>query len=374
MRIAKHIIMLSLLLRVAALVSYAQQIKVDQFEKIAHHASLESNLPTITFFAAETGFTFQADGNDNLEAKPGTDCMSVSLPRKTKFIKIAHPSYGELYWKIPSKLHNLTDYRAYIHTWGPDKKFELVSQWVSFNISPADCIVRIDSTLTLVRDGHAQFYLPLGTHRYIVESPYHEAVEDSLVLDSSKEVRLDINLQPFESYVEKLKHKTFGDERGGESASGADGQGLSAGESETITAHVLICSDSLSSIMINREPVGIARWEGDLPQGYYIINSRYGALESSPTQLWINDAQPRELRLYAAANDVGAINVHGDVADAQVYVDGLLVGNTPCVVANLDAGRAHRVKLVKQGYKTVEQTVHPIGGSVFSVEINMKKK
>ena len=423
--------MLALLTVAASSLSYAQQIKIGEFEKSSHHVALESNLPAITFYTAETGFTFQADGKDDLEAKPGLDCISVELPRTTKYIKISHPSYGEINWKIPQKLHNRTFYQAYIHTWGPDKNYELSSQWVRFNISPVNCVVQMDSSITLVRDGLAQFYLPVGKHHYRVESPFHEAVEDSLELDSFKELRLDVNLQPFYSYIEVTnpfaETEIFVDGvYCGKST--ATGKRVSAGthnirlryegifvcdttvsvgasqkqtfyidldaetiqmrnsrpgsrqhsedeeETPAVSAHVVIYADSLSSIMINREPVGVARWEGDLPEGYYIINSKYGGVESSPTQLWIKDTQPQEIRLYAAANDVGAISVYGNVADAEVYVDGQLMGHTPCVVPNLDASRRHKVELVKQGYKKVEQSVHPLGGSVLSVEINMKKK
>ena len=430
MRISKSSVIMAVLLFVAAATSYAQQISVGEFEKSSHRMSTESNQPAITFYTAETGFVFQADGEEDLKVKPGLDCISVELPRKTKFIKISHPSYGELYWKIPQKLRNRTFYQAYIHTWGPDKKFELTSQWVRFNISPPGAIVQIDSTLTLVRDGLAQFYLPLGTHHYSVESPFHERVSDSLVLDASGEVRRDIILHPFYSYMEvtnpyaeseifvdgvysgtgsstgkrvaagmhniKLRYKgiyvcdttvSVGQSekrafsldvdssailKGYEAASSL--QSSEESEKEIVTAHVVIYADSLSSIMINREPVGVFRWEGDLPEGYYIINSRSAGVESSPTQLWIKDSQPQEIRLYGAANDIGAINVYGNQADAKVYVDGVLCGLTPCVVRGLDAGRSHRIRLEKEGFRPIEQSVHPLGGSVVSVQMNLKKR
>ena len=124
------------------------------------------------------------------------------MPHKTRFLVIKHPDYGQTFWKVPGKpLKRKKRYQAYLRTSSPKKHFRPDKQWVVFNITPENAILHIDSLDVKVRNGRMQCYLPLGTHGYKVESPFHQAVEDSLELNDSVRTPVTVILQPFYSYL-----------------------------------------------------------------------------------------------------------------------------------------------------------------------------
>ena len=70
-----------------------------------------------------------------------------------------------------------------------------------FQVIPENAILQVDSTVALVRDGTAQFELPLGKHGYHAEAPFYEELSDSVeVVDSAKLV-VPVVLQSVYSYL-----------------------------------------------------------------------------------------------------------------------------------------------------------------------------
>ena len=83
----------------------------------------------------------------------------------------------------------------------PGKEYKLSKQWVVFQVIPENAILQVDSTVALVRDGTAQFELPLGKHGYHAEAPFYEELSDSVeVVDSAKLV-VPVVLQSVYSYL-----------------------------------------------------------------------------------------------------------------------------------------------------------------------------
>ena len=68
-------------------------------------------------------------------------------------------------------------------------------------MKPENAILHVDSTLTLLRDGTAQFNLPVGKHPYCVEAPFYEEYSDTLELTDSAKLIVPVVLQSFYSYV-----------------------------------------------------------------------------------------------------------------------------------------------------------------------------
>ena len=83
-------------------------------------------------------------------------------------------------------------------------------QWALLRIDPANAIVTLDSTdVRMIRDGILQAFLPLGEHKFIVESPFYHRYESKFTLSDSLKVELDIRLVPafgFLSVVTPLRN------------------------------------------------------------------------------------------------------------------------------------------------------------------------
>lgn len=146
-------------------------------------------------------------------------------------------------------------------------------------------------------------------------------------------------------------------------------------DSTVIQAPVtLIAADDSTEIWLNCEKVGNGQWNGTLQEGFYMVTTRKGGLESEPTWLWVNDAFPQEVNLAVPQTSQGMLNVYSNVQGAEIYVNEVMMGVTPYVIQGLLPTRNYDIRLHKTGYKDVKQTVRPRGNDVLDVFIKMKIK
>ena len=137
----------------------------------------------------------------------------------------------------------------------------------------------------------------------------------------------------------------------------------------TITA-----PDDSTQILLNREPMALGKWEGRLELGYYTVNTLKDGLESKTIPFWVDDTLPKLLDLSAPQASYGLLNVHSNVIGATVKVNGVVVGQTPCVVENLPASKECQVLLTKRGYFDAQAVLTPIGNDMLDVELKMRKR
>ena len=197
-----------LLIAVIALPCAAQKISIGQFKRVKFDLATQKLLPvdkkmaTLDLKTDEKGFTFKADGKTPIAAQEGDGQITLLAPHKTAYLLVEHPDYGQLMWKVPGKgLRKKKHYRAIMQTDKPGKEYKLSKQWVVFQVIPENAILQVDSTVALVRDGTAQFELPLGKHGYHAEAPFYEELSDSVeVVDSAKLV-VPVVLQSVYSYL-----------------------------------------------------------------------------------------------------------------------------------------------------------------------------
>ena len=83
----------------------------------------------------------------------------------------------------------------------PGKEYKLSKQWVVFQVIPENAILQVDSTVALVRNGLAQFHLPLGKHGYHVEAPFYEELSDTVEVVDSAKIVVPVVLQSVYSYL-----------------------------------------------------------------------------------------------------------------------------------------------------------------------------
>ena len=426
----------------AASVSRAQQIEVLDFAKFKPSrpglgVDLDKTGAIIDFTTGESGFTFLADGKTQVQVEEGEGSVRVTVPHKTSFLTIEHPDFGRCIWKSPLRLRRFKHYSAYLKTYSPDKLYKLSKQWLTLSVWPQDAIVVVDSTTALLRDGKAQFNLPLGTHRYTVEAPFYKAVTDSVTLTDSAREDVEVHLQPFYSYL-TVKPGTDGAEvyldrallGRGEITSGrivpgehrltviwddlfyydsdievglaekkvislerdsvasplwqSSRWGLSKearAQQETQGTEVEIISDVQIAapgpdveILINREYVGKGSWSGRLPAGFYAVSARSGGVESGTEFLRIGESSPVKLSLAPPETYYATLSIHSNVIGAGVFLNGELKGETPCVIGGLPELQNCRITLRKEGYRDATVDVRPYGNDLTDVNIKMKER
>lgn len=205
----KRILPLIIALCFSFVTSLAQEMHIEEFAKLKkgplnmNHVVTNKQQAIIDLKTSEKGFAFLADGKMEIQAEEGDGVLTLKTPDKTAFIVVKHPDYGQLTWKVPTKkgLRRKKHYAANLLTFSPDKEFKLQKQWVIFEIQPQDAILTIDSTMTLVQGGKQQFYLPIGKHAYIAESPFHQQEEGSFELTEEERQIVTVALQPIYSYL-----------------------------------------------------------------------------------------------------------------------------------------------------------------------------
>lgn len=421
----------------------AQQISVDEFVRVKKKFLRPKSFQTdkrqaiLDLYTEEKGFSFSADGRTDVMAEEGDRMLTLSLPHRTHFLVIKHPDYGQLTWKVPDKgLKKKKHYRACLRTYSQEKEYRIKKQWVVFYIQPKDAIIQVDSVLKPVREGKAQFYLPIGEHACQVEAPFHETWRDTLCLTDTLRTEKKIELQPFYSFltVKTLipDCKIYIDKQLTGSVQATSTRLLSGmyrltvlkdslcfydtwvelgkAEKKTIdlTKEVLVpqrwiqffpplpvirpncmiatteekivapvcikAIDKETEIIVNRELMGHGKWEGRLATGFYAITAQKAGLESNTLFLWIDDDRPQSISIDSPQAAYGMLNIHSNVIDAEIYVNDIFVGYTPSILRNVSANHNYVIRLCKSGYKEASRTVRPYGNELSEIEINLRKK
>jgi hypothetical protein len=427
----------------------AQQMWVEDFARLKHHADdrskvvVDKQYALIDMVTQQKGFSF-AVGQQPAEAVEGDGMVTVKIPDKTKYLIIKHPDYGLYTWRVPIKyLKRKNHYRATLQTIDQSKEYKMPWQWVVFDVSPNNAILHIDSAIYFLRQGSKVLRLPVGKHGYLVESPFYEAVSDSLDLTDTAKVRLDIRLQPIYSYLTVktpwrkgrilVDDQLIGEQECTSFRLNEGRHTLSVycrdtccyyaffdiGRSEkrvitlteadyypqvgkrlkpvaviaqpqdttattgkdSVAAQTLVkapvtltAADDSTEIWLNCEKVGAGKWQGTLTEGFYMVTTRKNGLESEPTWLWINDDFPQEVNLAVPETSHGMLNVYSNVIGAEIYVNEVLMGETPCVIQGLLPSRNYDIRLHKTGYKDEQQMVRPRSNDVLDMYIKMKVK
>ena len=197
-----------LLIAVLFLPCAAQKISIGQFKRVKFDLATRKVLPvdkkmaTLDLKTDEKGFTFKADGKTPIAAQEGDGQITLLAPHKTAYLLVEHPDYGQLMWKVPGKgLRKKKHYRVIMQTDKPGKEYKLSKQWVVFQVIPENAILQVDSTVALVRNGLAQFHLPLGKHGYHVEAPFYEELSDTVEVVDSAKIVVPVVLQSVYSYL-----------------------------------------------------------------------------------------------------------------------------------------------------------------------------
>lgn len=192
----------------------------------------------------------------------------------------------------------------------------------------------------------------------------------------------NVHLVPFDKSESQLGSLLFLsqnsiDKRGNRLAESSPGLDLGyKGEAESdkfFTSVYIRAFDADTEIWLNREKVAKGEWQGELLPGFYAVSSTKDSLDSRTEYFWVEAGKKVELNLESPLADYGLLNISCDELDAEVYLNGVAVGSTPCVLRNLPVDRTYRVRLVK-GTKIAEESVHLKGNDIMNLHMKLKKK
>ena len=129
--------------------------------------------------------------------------------------------------------------------------------------------------------------------------------------------------------------------------------------------------DEETEIWLNREKVGVGHWDGVLSPGFYAISTRKKGLESKTFYCWVEAGEKMELNMASPQADYGMLNVSCNKVDAEVFLNGLPVGKTPCILYYLPVGHTYEVCLFKNG-KRAEKKILLKGNDMVHVHLKLK--
>ena len=385
--------------------SFAQEMHILQFAKVKkgpfnmNHIVIDKQQAILDLKTSESGFTFLANGKAEIAAEEGEGMLTLKTPDKTAFIVVKHPDYGQLTWKVPTKkgLRKKKRYTASLVAVSPDKEYKLQKQWVIFEIQPNDAILTVDSTMTLIHDGKKQFYLPIGKHTFLAESPFHQQEEGDFELTDEAHQTISLSLQPIYSYI-NVKTPLEGCDIL------IDGQFI--GKTQGTSGHLregdhnlIVLKDCVkyydATVNIGwREKKTIELKPEEL---HPIISSKFTTkskiVRRSEAVVVAQSTAAKDSKapvvapiIFETADDslatiqgkesdfYGMVNVHSNEIGADVFIDGKLQGTTPCIVKQLTAGRKCRIRISKKGFYDTEKVILVEGNDLTFVKLDLKKK
>lgn len=380
----------------------SQQIKVEELSQLKKPFLQKKTFTTDKQFALldlktqETGFEFSI-GKQSLQAQQGEGLIRLLLPDKTRFFTIKHPDYGQLIWKIPHKpLRKKKHYEAILLTDSANKEFHVRKQWVVFYTQPTQVILTIDSTQYRTMCGTVQAYLPVGTHQYKVESPFHYEQTDSFRLSDSVRLEKQLFLQPFYSYLEVQTNLPDGQillDGKPVGSSSMRSKRLAPGSYRITLQNKngdCLYQNEVFLVAAERKSLNIYQqadqkgWTAETRSSEssepILTTSNASAdlvrpnVELHPTYFQVGPMQSETIEAPTPYVDYGWLNISCNIVDAVVFLNGIPVGKTPCILPNLYIHKIYTIRLSKAGYHDAKTTVSLKGNDIRDIKLTLKKR
>lgn len=213
----------------------------------------------------------------------------------------------------------------------------LTSQYVLFNLSPDNAVVELDGQMLETVDGTATKRMPFGTYTYRVQAPKHAPKTGSLTVSDPKNKHVvSVTLDP------QFGNFTF-----------------------TVADN--------AEIWIDEQLRGTGSCTVELGYGTYLVECRKTGHRPTNQEVVVSRDNAREkITLNPPTPIYGSLDINSAPANAEVWIDGKLVGTTPMFLTKYLAGY-HEIKLKKQGYKDATMTANIDEGQTATVVKNLEK-
>ncbi len=122
-------------------------------------------------------------------------------------------------------------------------------------------------------------------------------------------------------------------------------------------------------VFVNDSRKGMGTWTGRVSPGVYRIEVRKASHTPATKQITLSRGDRERVGL-APEPILSNLKVVSDPIDADIYLNGQLMGSTPHIVRDLLVGE-YELELRKQGYGTCKQTVKVKEGEVVEVSVTL---
>ena len=210
-------------------------------------------------------------------------------------------------------------------------------QYVVFQLTPADAVVRLGGQMLKTVDGTAMKLMDFGTYQYTVEAP-----------DYQMEVgRIEVK-DPENKHIIRVQLKS------------------------NFTQVTLTAPDG-AEIWVNGEKKGSGQWTGNLGAGAYKFEAKKAGYRDSQHTMTLNPAAgPQTIALAAPTPILGKADISSEPALADIYIDGQKIGQTPFLASNLLVG-SHSIRITRNGYAEHNGTLNIKEGEKASFTAVLRK-
>lgn len=333
----------------------------------------------------------------------------VYVPHGVMRITIQHPQYGTIrdyYFNL-----NIISGRTYIMqlvVGGYDINDDFRQQYVVFNVRPRTASIEFDGEYLENTDGTAKKMMPFGRYYYRVElDQYHSEAGYVLVNSVDKRVEVNVTLAPAFGwlqltgtdinggtvYVDKKNLGTAPLQRvqlpsGKHSLriikklySTYENNNVIITDSQTTVIRPVLKADFASItfnvdnnayIYINDKYVGISTATVDLETGIYKVETRLTNHKTAQRQLSVNRSMNGQtINLATPVPIVGRVAVNSNQINADIYLDGKKVGQTPMILSRVLIGE-HTIRLSKEGYADATAEIKVAEGQTQELKLDMQ--
>lgn len=389
----------------------AQNIKVESFSRLENDITARVNIvrdanddecALIKMVTTDAGYNL----DEELKRESRVGEIWFYVPQGTKRIVIRHQKLGKLVYVLPEMLKSKTTYQIKL----PDNIEIIVhedagGQYLVMNVQPSDALIYIDGLPEVLNNGILQKMLKYGHHTYRVEASLYLPAEGNVLIGKERK-NLTVNLTPdfgfirFESmpeagasvYVDgRLIGKT--PVTTGKLAKGKHSVKailpmytpvdkdvmVEAGETSELIFNMsanfaqITLSTSDGEIWVNGERKGINNWTGRLMAGFYKLETRKLGCRPFVTSVELAVGEKRTLTLLPPVPMTGTLNITSNPHDADIQIDGKVVGHTPDIINGVLVGE-RMIMISKKGYTTFEQKVIITEGKIKELDINLSQE
>ena len=364
----------------------------------------------IKVVTTQTGFSFDCGTMGIVKTLQKPSEIWVYVPRGVKKMTISHPQLGLLRdYFFPTLIDAARTYEMVLVSGSVRTIVEQTSrsQYLVLKVTPSNAIVELDNEILPTSNGIAQKFVKLGTYEYRVQAPdYHTAAGKVEVNDPNNKKVVDINLDPAFGWIEIPSHQEYNDaqvyiDNALVGTIPMKSKNLSSGEhsvkivkalynpylqavvvkdNETTQvtpnlsanfSEVTVTVDNNAEIYINDEKKGTGSWTGKLASGTYLLEAKKESHRSTSKSVEITPRGSQNIKLTTPTPIYGEVNLTSTPAMAEVYIDGVKMGETPLYLPHVLIGK-HSVTVKHEGFSNYEGTLEIKEGQSVSISAELK--
>ena len=345
---------------------------------------------------------FQADmGTFVYDDKTAVGEVKIFLTEGCKTLIIMHPDYGKLIYAMPLTLEGWKTYEMVLMADKDDaaapKTISLNSNYVIINVTPKDALINVDGKLCT--NGKVNLTVDEPHHLEVSHKLYH-TYEMEIHASETEKLKYDVNLAPafgwlkIDSKPESGAIVLIDGERKGMTPFTSDT--LPSGEYEvklmkdmyetgTFTvvvkdsqtqeielpikptfSQVTVTTDSESDIFIDGEKKGKGKWQGRLLEGTHILEARKISHRTTAVKLDVIAGKNESVVIKNPIPIYGALDIQSEPDEAEVYLDGVKIGETPLKKNDVLVGN-RTIRFEKKGCATLTKSYTVEESNILSI-------